>query len=230
MSDLFLQSITQKTRENLIEELRYYYQLISNFGSPIPGGIKMPIIRSAYGADIRYYPILFFKLRSSKNISLGIGRGFVQDVWSDDQKAGQIYLPGTEFKKNPKPYRNRVIAERRGYMADITFEIEIWADTPVVRDRIADETVAAFQYYQKERLLAKGIHISSIDEGSENIYPLDSPSNVVYTSSIFMTVNAESYYDVGVPSITGVSSKSVIRPFNILPDLDPTTIQNQPIQ
>lgn len=228
MSDLFLQSLTQKTREYLIEELRFYYQLVSNFGSP-QSVIQMPMIRSAYGADINVYPIIFFKLRSSENVSLGIGKGFVKDVFSDDQSVGQKYLPGTEYDKNPKPYRRRAIAERKGYMADITFELEVWGDTPVVRDRVVDETVSAFMHYQRERLLEKGIQILKINEGSEAIYPLDSPSNVVYVASIFLSVNAEIYFDNTVASITGLDARPVFQR-NLYPDLDPSVIQDEYLQ
>lgn len=124
-SPIFLESLGQKTKEAIIEELRIYFQTISQFGTP-QSTIKMPMIREAYGDDLRNYPAVFIKILSSRTTSLGISEGFVQDVKSDDQEMYQVYLPGTEYKSHPIPYRKRVISERYGYLADVTFQLQVW--------------------------------------------------------------------------------------------------------
>jgi hypothetical protein len=200
---LYIESLGQRTKEIIIEELRYYFQVISQFGTP-NSTVKMPIIREAYGVDLRNYPAVFVKILSSRTTSLGINKGFVQDVFSDDQEVYQQYLPGTEHKKKPKTYRPRVIAERYGYLADVTFQMQVWADTTPVRNRMVDEITAAFQRFQKESLLIKGIIVERIDEGEESDFPLNDTTHI-FVANITLAVNAELYFDYPVTSITGIN-------------------------
>ena len=178
----------------------------------------MPMIREAYGSDLRNYPAVFIKILSSRVEPLGLGQGFVQDVWSDDQELYQIYLPGTEAFKNPVPYQRRVIAERYGYLSDVTFQLQVWGDTTPVRNRMVDEITSAFIRFQRERLLEKGIVIVSLNEGEESDFPLNDTTHI-YLANITLVVNAELYFDYPVPSITGVT---------IFSRLDENTVPDQP--
>jgi len=216
---IYLESLGQRTKEIIIEELRYYFQVISQFGTP-GSTVKMPVIREAYGSDLRNYPAVFIKIISSRTQSLGIGEGFVQDVWSDDQEIYQVYLPGTEFDKNPKPYQRRVIAERYGYLSDVTFQMQVWGDNTPVRNRMVDEITAAFLRFRRESLMSKGIVITSMDEGEEADFPLNDTTQI-YIANITLSVNAELYFDYPVASITGVSVTSSFEANNISPDQPP---------
>lgn len=209
-SPIYFESLGQKTKESVIEELRYYFQMVSNFGSP-GSTISMPLIREAYGTDIRNWPAVFVKILSSRTQTLGLGGGFVQDVWSDDQTIYQQYLPGTENKPKPKAYQRRVIAERYGYLSDISFQLQVWASKTPVRNRMVDEITAAFMRYQKERLLKKGIAIVSVDEGEESDFPLNDTTHI-FVANITLVVNAELYFDYPVSSITDVNVKSGFNP------------------
>ena len=200
---IYLESLGQYSKEQIIQNLRYYFQVISQFGTP-NSTVKMPVIRESYGDDLRNYPAVFVKILSSRTQSLGLNRGFVQDVFSDDQEIFQQYLPGTEKDKYPKKYRPRVIAERFGYLADITFSLQVWADTTPVRNRMIDEITAAFLRFQTENLMSKGITIVSLSEGEESDFPLNDTTKI-YIANITLVVNAELYFDYPVPSVTEFS-------------------------
>jgi len=221
---IFLESLGQKTKEVIIEELRYYFQVVSKFGTP-SSTVKMPMIREAYGTDLRNYPAVFIKILSSRTQSMGINQGFVQDVWSDDQEIYQVYLPGTESDSTPKSYRRRVIAERYGYMSDISFQLQIWGDNTPVRNRMVDEVTSAFLRYQKERLLEKGIVIISLDEGEESDFPLNDTTHI-FVANITLVVNAELYFDYPVASVTDVSVVSQLTP-NPNPDQPSYILEDQ---
>ena len=64
---------------------------------------------------------------------------------------------GTEHKPHPVPYRKRVIAERYGYLADVTFQLQVWGDNTPVRNRMVDEITSAFLRFRKNALLNRGI-------------------------------------------------------------------------
>jgi len=205
MSSLYLQSMGQKVKEIIISELRLYFQNVSQFGFP-GSNVQMPIIREAYGIDLRSYPAVFVKILSANAQPLGIGQDFVQTVFSDDQHVGQKYLPHTENFITPVPYRNRAIALRYGYMMDISFNLEVWADRTPVRNRIVDEIVSAFRHYQRERLLEQGIVLISLNEGAESDFPLND-TEMVFIANINLNVNAELYFDERVASVTAVSAR-----------------------
>ena len=88
-------SLGQRVKQLVIGELKYYYQNVSQFGFP-GSPVKMPVIREAFSLATRIYPVIVVKILHDESKNLGIGRDFVQDVWSDDQEVGQKYLPGTE--------------------------------------------------------------------------------------------------------------------------------------
>jgi len=205
MSSLYLQSMGQKVKEIIISELRLYFQNVSQFGFP-GSNVQMPIIREAYGIDLRSYPAVFVKILSANAQPLGIGQDFVQTVFSDDQHVGQKYLPHTENFITPVPYRNRAIALRYGYMMDISFNLEVWADRTPVRNRIVDEIVSAFRHYQREHLLEQGIVLISLNEGAESDFPLND-TEMVFIANINLNVNAELYFDERVASVTAVSAR-----------------------
>lgn len=202
----YRESIGQKTKESVILALRHYFQVISDFGTP-GSTIKMPFIREAYGNSVRNYPAVFVKITSCRTQTLGIGKGFVQDVWSDDQQVFQEVLPGTENFSKPVPYKNRVIAERFGYLADVTFNLQVWGDNTYIRNRMVDELLAAFERYEKQSLMDQGIIIVSANQGEESDFPLNETTHI-YVANITLTVNAELYFDYAVPSITGIQVKA----------------------
>jgi len=215
-SPIYFESLGTKTKEEIIQELRYYFQTVSNFGSP-GSTIQMPLIREAWGIDVRSWPLITVKILSSRTQTLGIGGGFVQDVFSDDQTIYQQYLPGTEHQPKPKPYRQRVIAERYGYLSDITFQLQVFASKTPVRNRVVDEITAALMRYQKTRLLKKGIVVTSVDEGEEFDFPLDDTTHI-FCANITLVVNAELYFDYPVASVIGINVTSRIGPENPNPD------------
>ena len=49
---IYEQSLGQRVKEIIISELRYYFQTTSQFGTP-GSTVKMPVIREAYGVDLR---------------------------------------------------------------------------------------------------------------------------------------------------------------------------------
>jgi hypothetical protein len=210
-------NLAQRTKQIIIGELRFYFQSVSQMG--LPGNpIKMPIVRESFGVVIRQYPIIAVKILHEEPKNLGIGRDFVEDVMSDDQLVGQKYLPGTENFKYPVPYKRRVIAERYGYMADITFNLQVWGDTTAVRNDVVDEVVAAFKYFQRQSLLdIHGIQLMRISMGEETDFPLDE-SQKIYVANINLVVNAEVYFDEDVTSIIGVNTYSFNGPVNPSPN------------
>lgn len=221
-SPLYITSIGQRTKEVIIQELRYYFQTVSSFNGP--GVVQTPVIREAYGVDLRNYPAVFVKIINTREKTLGLGNGFVGWVWSDDQEGNQQYLPGTENLQFPVAYKPRAIAQRFGYMADITFQLQVWGDTVVVRNRIVDEIKAAFQTFQKISLEQQGIVVVDMSEGEEQDFPLNDTTHI-FVANISLVVNAELYFDFPVSSITQVEVyQSNIPPY---PDLSPYIIQNQ---
>jgi len=208
------ENLAQKTKKILIQELRYYFQNISQFGFP-GNPIKMPIIREAFGLTVRQYPIIVIKILHEETKNLGIGRDFVQDVFSDDQLIGQEYLPGTENFTKPVKYKPRVVAERYGYMSDITFNLQVVCDTTPVRNRVVDECKAALRFYRRESMLNKGLQLMKISEGEETDFPLNQ-SQKVYISNINLIINAELYVDHTVASITKINPYGV-RKVNLSP-------------
>jgi len=217
-------SLGQYTKEKLILALRHYFHEISDFGFP-DSPIKSVFIREAYGKSIRNYPCIFVKIVNSKPQTLGIGKGFVGNVYSDDQLAYQKYLPGTENSYHKIPYRKRIIAHRYGYLADITFKLEVWGDTKYARNQIADSVVAALETYEKQKLMNDGIVLVSISENSENDFPLDDTQHV-YTTDIMVTVNSQLMIDYPVVSITGVHVIQNFVPSNVDPDFNPAIVDN----
>jgi len=216
-------NLAQRTKAVVIRELRDYFQNISDFGFPAPDGsqpiIKMPIIREAYGYNIRQYPLIVVKIVHEQSKNLGIGQDYVEDVISDDQLVSQQILPGTENFYEPVPYKRRVIAERYGMMSDITFNIQVWGDTTQVRNYTVDEVIGALRYWKRQSFLNQGIQLLSVNSGEETDYPLNDHDKV-YISNINYQVNAELYWDKKVMSITKVNSyhKNII---NLNPDQPP---------
>lgn len=223
-------NLAQKVKSIIIGELRFYFQNVSKMGNP-GDPVTMPIIRESFGITMRQYPIITVKVLHEESKNLGIGRDFVEDVYSDDQQVGQKYLPGTEDFKNPVPYKPRVIAERYGYMADITFNLQIWGDTTAVRNRVVDETVAALRYFQRESMLDQfGIQLMRASMGEETDYPLDEAQKV-YVANINLVVNAEAYFDYSVTSITKVNTYRMSGPTNPSPHQQPYIVEgNDPEQ
>ena len=214
----YLTSLGQITKENVILALRHYFQVTSDFGT-INSTIKAPFIREAYGQSVRNYPAIFVKIVNCSTTPLGIGKNFVKDVMSDDQQVAQEFLPGTEHWQKPVAYKRRVIAERYGTMANIQFNLEIWGDNTYVRNNLVDQTIAAFDRFEKQNLMDKGILIVSISEGQESDFPLND-SEHIYTANISLTVNAEKYYDLPVASITAVDVQTTYIPA-VFPDVIP---------
>src|ERR1700733_15051363 len=140
MSTRTAQSLSQYAKECVIEELQYYFADISLFGAP-GNPVKAPVIREVYSTDIRTFPIVFIKILNEKTQTLGLNKGFVGDIKSDNQLVGQEFLPGTEAYTNPVPYKPYVQAERYGYMSDVTMSLQIWSDTVDSKNHIADETI-----------------------------------------------------------------------------------------
>lgn len=214
-------NLAQRTKETVIRELRDYFQNTSQFGFPGPDGsepvIKTPIIREAYGYNIRQYPLIVVKILHEETRNLGIGRDFVEDVVSDDQRVYEEYLPGTENFTEPVPYKRRVIAERYGYMSDIFFNLQVWGDTTQVRNQTVDEVIGALRTWRRESFLNQGIQILKLSTGEETDYPLDNHQKI-YISNINFEVNAELYYDIKVGSITKVNAYRRIAPVNLSPD------------
>jgi hypothetical protein len=225
VSPFDFRSMGQRVKEIVIQELRNYFRDVSQFGTPM-STVKMPIIRESYGSDIRNYPAVFIKILSENPSPLGIGKNYVQDVFSDDQTIFQQYLPGTENFKHPIPYKPRVIAERWGYMSDISFQLQVWGDTTPIRNKMVDEIMAAFERYQRQSLMRQGIILVSISEGEESDYPLNDTEHV-YIANINLTVNAELYFDVPCASITGVNV-SISNNINKSPDQAPYIIEIDP--
>jgi hypothetical protein len=219
----YKESIGQRTKIIIIDELRNYFQNVSTFGFP-GSNVKMPIIRETYGRDLRAYPAVFIKIVSVNRIPLGINQDYVQDVMSDDQLVGQQYLPGTENFTNPVPYRRRVIAERTGFMANVTLSLQVWADTTPVRNRLVDECIAAFQKFQRQRLMDRGLIFETINEGEEADYPLNDTEHI-FIANISLTVNAELYFDTPVSSITKISGVIVAGTDDPYPDTPPYILQ-----
>ena len=219
----YTESIGQRAKIIVIDELRNYFQNISTFGFP-GSNVKMPIVRETYGRDLRAYPAVFIKVLNVNRIPLGIGMDYVQDVWSDDQLMGQQYLPGTENFTEPVPYRRRVIAERTGFMADVTFSLQVWADTTPVRNRLVDECMAAFQKFQRKRLMNRGLVLVNLSEGEEGDYPLNDTEHI-FIANISLTVNAELYFDEPVSSITAINASTQWGPENPYPDTPPYILQ-----
>lgn len=217
-------NLAQKVKQIIIGELRYYFQNVSQMGMP-GNPITMPIIRESFGLTVRQYPIITVKILHEESKNLGIGRDFVEDVKSDDQLVGQKYLPGTENFKVPVPYKRRVIAERYGYMADITFNLQIWGDTTAVRNRVVDETIAALRYFQRESMLETyGVQLMRASMGEETDYPLDEAQKV-YVANINLVVNAEAYFDQGVDSVTAVNAYEMKGPNNPSPNQPPYIVE-----
>lgn len=227
ISPQYKQSIGQRVKEIIIQELRDYFRNVSQFGFP-GSTVKMPVIREAYGMDIRSYPSIFIKINHVNPQPMSIGQDFVQDVWSDDQTIYQEFLPGTETFATPVPYRRRVIAKRWGFMGDISFSLQVWGDTTPIRNRVVDETIAAFKFYQRQSLLNQGIVLMSIAEGEESDYPLND-TEYVYIANINLTVNAELYFDEPVASITAVNVIGRLDSVNVNQD-EPTYIEQNPQQ
>ena len=211
--------IGQKTKEIIIESLNYYFLNISQIGFP-GSNVQSPIIREVFGMDIRNYPAIFVRILNEKPLPISIGQDYVRDVWSEDQTAWQKFLPGTENDLHPKPYCPRVIAQRYGYMSDITFNLQVWGDTTVVRNRIVDEIKRAFKQGGdgtiRNSLLNTGIVLLSISEGEEMDLPLNDTTKI-FIANINLEVNAEIYFDTPVTSITG-STVQVNPPVNTSPD------------
>lgn len=224
VSPIYTQSIGQRVKEIIIGELRDYFRNVSEFGFP-NSPVKMPLIRESYGVDIRNYPAVFIKILHTNKQRLGIGQDYAQDVWSDDQTIFQEYLPGTE-NTTQIPYKPRVIAERWGYMADITFQLQVWGDTTPIRNRMVDEIFAAFQRYQRQSLMNKGIILLDLSEGEESDYPLDDTIHI-FIANINLTVNAELYFDEPVQSVIAVSVTTATLPDNINPD-QPSYVVEEP--
>jgi len=218
------ENLAQRVKQLLIAELRYYFQNVSQFGFP-DSPISMPIVREAYGLDIRQYPIIIIKILHEESKNLGIGRDFVEDVLSDDQLVGQEDLPGTEHWKKPIPYKRRTISERFGYMADVTFNLQVWGDTTAVRNRTVDEIFAALRYYQRQSLLDSGVQIMRLSMGEETDYPLDLKQKI-YIANMNLVVNAELYFENPVNSITAVKVYKVTT--NPYGKVGPSTSPDQP--
>lgn len=218
-------SLEQKTKENIIQTLQFYFQNISQLGFP-GSNTKTPVIREVYSDDLRIYPAIFIKTLSTKSIPMGIGQDHCGDVWSQDQTLNQIYLPGTENDLQI-PYTPRVIAQRYGRMADITFNLQIWGDTVIIRNRVSDEVMRMFiqggPNTMRDRLLKKGIVLVNISGGEEMDLPLND-TDKVFIANINLVVNAELYFDVPVPSITGVEILQGNYQ-NTTPDLPPNVVQ-----
>jgi hypothetical protein len=229
-NDLFVspfdfRSMGQRVKEIIIQELRNYFRDVSQFGTPT-STVKMPIIREAYGAEVQNYPAVFVKILNESPSPLGIGKNFIQDVYSDDQTIFQQYLPGTERFTTPVSYRPRVIAERWGFMADISFQLQVWGDTTPIRNKMVDEIVAAFERYQRQSLMQQGIILTSISQGEETDYPLNDSTHI-YIANINLTVNAELYFDIPCSSITAINVV-VSNNINKSPDLASYVDENNP--
>jgi hypothetical protein len=216
-------SLAQRAKQLLIGELRYYFKNVSAFGFGV-SPIKMPIVREAFSLETRVYPLIVVKILHEESKNLGIGDDFVQDVWSDDQLVGQKYLPGTENFKYPVPYRRRVIAERWGYMADVTFNIQIMGDTVPVRNRVVEEVINAIRFYQRKSLQDNGIQLMRISQGEETDYPLNK-SEKIYIANLNCVVNAEMYFDQKVASVTSVHVVGDNKPSAKNPHMDPNILQ-----
>lgn len=220
------ENLAQRVKQLIIGELRYYFQNVSQFGFP-GNPIQMPIIREAYGLNIRQYPIIIVKILHEETKNMGIGRDFVEDVESDDQLVGQSILPGTEAFPTPVPYMKRTIAERFGYMSDITFNLQIWGDNTPTRNRTVDEVFSALRYYQRESLLNNGVQLMRLSMGEESDYPLNKTEKI-YIANINLVVNAELYFDSPVNSITRVNSYKMTKPLIPNPHQPPYIIQEAP--
>jgi hypothetical protein len=215
-------NLAQKVKQILINELRYYFQSVSQFGFP-SSPIKMPIIREAFSLTSRLYPAIIIKILHEETRNISIGRDYAEDVFSDDQLVGQKYLPGTEDFKVPVPYRRRVVAERYGYMSDITFNIQVMADTTPVRNKTVDEICAALRYYQRESMLTNGIQMTRLSMGEETDYPLNA-SEKIYIANLNFVVNAELYFDNKVNSVTAVNTYK-FKTNSVNPHMEPYILQ-----
>ena len=199
----FADAIGQRTKDILIDQLRYYFSNISLFGNP-SNPIKMPMVKETYALDMREYPCVLVNISHSSKINCSIGQDYCEDVFSDDQQVGQIYLPGTENFTTPVPYKPRAIAERYVICADIGFNLKVIGSSTVIRNRVAGETQAACARHRRQALLDNGIQILKCDEGPEGELQINGTEKL-FIANISLVVNAESYFDYPVSYITAVN-------------------------
>lgn len=232
MSTRTAQSATQFTKETIIEELKFYFNNVSQFGFP-GNPVKAPVIRESYSTNIRVYPCIFLKTLNEHTQTLGLNKGFVGDVFSDDQTMSQQFLPGTENYAPPNtgqypvqvPYMRRVIAERYGHLSDITLNLQVWDESRDVTNRITDEAIAALQRYRKESLQKAGIIVAGVSAGEDFDIPLNDTTHV-FVSNIRLDVSIALYFDYPCSHITAIQPVASYQG-NTSPDIPSYIIQTQ---
>ena len=110
-------------------------------------------------------------------------------------------------------------------MADITFNLQVLADTTPVRNRTVDELCSAIRFYQRESLLRNGIQLMRLSMGEETDYPLNA-SEKIFVANLNCVVNAELYFDNKVASITKVNYYGFVKGGLKNPDMDAAILQD----